>query len=382
MVKRECPECKSIHLTYDAHLGEVVCNGCGLVIEDGEIDIPTKRGREDFSQIKKYGNLKGRVNKIKTTKTKEDQREISEVELKKTIRECFDEFNVPPNLQKEIKPIILKMHKNHHFGERNQLNGIDNKITICAVILHFLNQNQFNNYDFSKESLKKLEEKIKLLLQKLQEGNKEIILNEMEKIDEVEGLFEDAKNDSKYWLFSYKKKNSFLQTSDSNVGRIINRLKNHLYSKNILPFPKGIELNELNNLEHIKHMDYHFLKSFEDEERFFSLLKCNDDNLKKEKILELRNNTPKNAITHSYFFGIYKEKKDELYSKKWKGFFCTYFYYLIKDCFNGEFKENCPSINDFLKFFEIGKGNFQWYLRILREGSLSEEGLTLLKKLN
>jgi len=30
-VKR-CPECGSVNLTYDAHLGEIICNDCGLVI--------------------------------------------------------------------------------------------------------------------------------------------------------------------------------------------------------------------------------------------------------------------------------------------------------------------------------------------------------------
>ena len=35
---RKCPECGSINLTYDAHLGEVICNDCGLVIEEKMVD--------------------------------------------------------------------------------------------------------------------------------------------------------------------------------------------------------------------------------------------------------------------------------------------------------------------------------------------------------
>ena len=31
---KTCPECGSANLTYDAHLGEVICNDCGSVIED------------------------------------------------------------------------------------------------------------------------------------------------------------------------------------------------------------------------------------------------------------------------------------------------------------------------------------------------------------
>ncbi|GAI08822.1 unnamed protein product, partial [marine sediment metagenome] len=35
---KKCPECGSINLTYDAHLGEIICNDCGLVIEEKMAD--------------------------------------------------------------------------------------------------------------------------------------------------------------------------------------------------------------------------------------------------------------------------------------------------------------------------------------------------------
>lgn len=35
---KECPECNSINLTYDSHLGEIICNDCGLVIEEKMTD--------------------------------------------------------------------------------------------------------------------------------------------------------------------------------------------------------------------------------------------------------------------------------------------------------------------------------------------------------
>ena len=35
---KKCPECGSISLTYDANLGEVICNDCGLVIEEKMVD--------------------------------------------------------------------------------------------------------------------------------------------------------------------------------------------------------------------------------------------------------------------------------------------------------------------------------------------------------
>ena len=35
---KKCPECGSINLTYESNLGEVICNECGLVIEDKMVD--------------------------------------------------------------------------------------------------------------------------------------------------------------------------------------------------------------------------------------------------------------------------------------------------------------------------------------------------------
>ena len=35
---KKCPECGSINITYDSHLGEVICNDCGLVIEEKMVD--------------------------------------------------------------------------------------------------------------------------------------------------------------------------------------------------------------------------------------------------------------------------------------------------------------------------------------------------------
>lgn len=35
---KKCSECGSINLTYDPHLGEVICNDCGLVVEEKMVD--------------------------------------------------------------------------------------------------------------------------------------------------------------------------------------------------------------------------------------------------------------------------------------------------------------------------------------------------------
>src|SRR3990170_7294664 len=52
---KKCPECGSVDLTYDAHLGEVICNNCGLVVEEKIIDT----GQETHGQFDK-GEKKGR----------------------------------------------------------------------------------------------------------------------------------------------------------------------------------------------------------------------------------------------------------------------------------------------------------------------------------
>src|SRR3989339_2063464 len=52
---QRCPECNSINLTYDEEKGEVICNDCGLLIEEkmvdtgidlsGKFDKSEKKGR-------------------------------------------------------------------------------------------------------------------------------------------------------------------------------------------------------------------------------------------------------------------------------------------------------------------------------------------------
>jgi transcription initiation factor TFIIB len=53
-VKR-CPECESIDLTYDSQKGEIICNDCGLIIEEKMVDT----GQETGGQFDK-GEKRGR----------------------------------------------------------------------------------------------------------------------------------------------------------------------------------------------------------------------------------------------------------------------------------------------------------------------------------
>ena len=58
---KKCPECQSINLTYDEHKGEVICQDCGLVVEEkmvdtgqelhGQFDKAEKKGRTETLDI-------------------------------------------------------------------------------------------------------------------------------------------------------------------------------------------------------------------------------------------------------------------------------------------------------------------------------------------
>ena len=53
---KKCPECGSINLTYDEQRGEVICNDCGLVIEEKMVDTGQDlRGQFDKSEKKGRG---------------------------------------------------------------------------------------------------------------------------------------------------------------------------------------------------------------------------------------------------------------------------------------------------------------------------------------
>jgi transcription initiation factor TFIIB len=51
---KRCPECGSIHLTYDDQRGEVICNDCGLLIEEKMVDTGQDAGGQ-FDKSEKKG---------------------------------------------------------------------------------------------------------------------------------------------------------------------------------------------------------------------------------------------------------------------------------------------------------------------------------------
>ena len=52
-VKR-CPECGSVSLTYDDQKGEIVCNECGLIVEEKMVDTGQDAGGQ-FDKAEKKG---------------------------------------------------------------------------------------------------------------------------------------------------------------------------------------------------------------------------------------------------------------------------------------------------------------------------------------
>ncbi|PIN90479.1 hypothetical protein COU60_01505 [Candidatus Pacearchaeota archaeon CG10_big_fil_rev_8_21_14_0_10_34_76] len=51
---KRCPECDSINLTYDDQKGEIICNDCGLIIEEKMVDSGQETGGQ-FDKSEKKG---------------------------------------------------------------------------------------------------------------------------------------------------------------------------------------------------------------------------------------------------------------------------------------------------------------------------------------
>lgn len=51
---KRCPECESVDLTYDDHKGEIICNECGLIIEEKMVDTGQDAGGQ-FDKADKKG---------------------------------------------------------------------------------------------------------------------------------------------------------------------------------------------------------------------------------------------------------------------------------------------------------------------------------------
>lgn len=53
---KKCPECESINLTYDDQRGEIICNDCGLIVEEKMVDTGQElHGQFDKSEKKGRG---------------------------------------------------------------------------------------------------------------------------------------------------------------------------------------------------------------------------------------------------------------------------------------------------------------------------------------
>jgi len=62
---KKCPECGSINLTYNSHLGEIICNDCGLVVEEKMVDTGIDmQGKFDKSEKKGRGGAPTSIQKF------------------------------------------------------------------------------------------------------------------------------------------------------------------------------------------------------------------------------------------------------------------------------------------------------------------------------
>ena len=62
---KKCPECGSIHLTHDPHLGEIICNDCGLVVEERMVDTGIDvQGKFDKGEKKGRGGAPTSIQKF------------------------------------------------------------------------------------------------------------------------------------------------------------------------------------------------------------------------------------------------------------------------------------------------------------------------------
>ena len=50
---KRCPECNSINITYEEQQGEIICNDCGLLIEEKMVDTGQDAGGQFDKNDKK-----------------------------------------------------------------------------------------------------------------------------------------------------------------------------------------------------------------------------------------------------------------------------------------------------------------------------------------
>ena len=161
-----CPECKSSNLSYDSDLGELVCNDCGLVVEEQMIDFKSEFERSTI--------LVNQERRLTSEATK-----VEEKELKKKLRPTsFVQFDKREQEEKNLKGLIgkhlryLDMYsqrkEEEYFKRFIQLRkeGLTNGVDRDKIILEMISLENYNrrvNYDYrelDKEIFQKIEEGI------------------------------------------------------------------------------------------------------------------------------------------------------------------------------------------------------------------------------
>ncbi len=170
-MKDKCDNCKSINLSYDSALGELICNDCGLVMEENLVQELESEKRSVFRNKKIKRNFSSGYQR---DKKKENYYQDSK------IKEFLTEIYALENLLKEItgeewESIKKKTMDFLKYNYENNLpKTMEKKVLIWAIlisvfeteIIHLENQNKLSESRKYKIALNTLSDQNQDLYQK------------------------------------------------------------------------------------------------------------------------------------------------------------------------------------------------------------------------
>ena len=179
-MKDKCDECGSINLAYDEFKGELICNDCGLVIEENITQEQTyeKRAIQPNQKIRRYFN----------SGYKKDKKEKNYY-LNSKVKEYIREIYALENLLKEIigKEWESIREKTMDFLKYNYENNfpktMEKRVLIWAIlisifeteIIHLENQNKLSESRKYKIALNTLSDQNQNLYQKAEKMRNKLL---------------------------------------------------------------------------------------------------------------------------------------------------------------------------------------------------------------
>ena len=117
-VKR-CPECDSINLTYDDQKGEIVCNDCGLIIEEKMVDAGQETGGQfDKSEKKGRGGAPLSIQKFDkglTTNVGEISYKLESGQTRKFLRLKKWQERVSTSIERNLRLAMAELRRETSF---------------------------------------------------------------------------------------------------------------------------------------------------------------------------------------------------------------------------------------------------------------------------